>query len=82
VYEIAAPLFERVVIDLGERFGRGKTFVIEAEGASRINKYVQSAVLNGQALTSFRFPAKELLKGGTLKLKMGDKPNKEWGAGN
>ncbi|MDR3267933.1 MAG: glycoside hydrolase family 92 protein [Tannerella sp.] len=44
-----------------------------------MNKYVQSATLNGQALASFRFPAKELLKGGTLKLKMGDKPNKEWG---
>ena len=26
VYEIGSPLFERVVIDLGGRYGRGKTF--------------------------------------------------------
>ena len=62
VYEIASPLYEKVVvIDLGERFGRGQTFTIEAHNASRVNKYVQSAVLNGKS-QSFRFPASELLK--------------------
>jgi len=35
--------------------------------------------LNGKPLTSFKFPAKELLKGGKLILKMGNKPNKNWG---
>ena len=79
VYEIASPLFEKAVINLGERFGRGKTFVIEAEGVSRVNKYVQSAVLNGKTLSSFKFPAQELLKGGSLKLVMGPEPNKTWG---
>jgi predicted alpha-1,2-mannosidase len=79
IYEIGSPLFEKTVIDLGERFGRGKTFTIEAVGASRTNKYVQSAELNGRPLSSFKFPAKELLKGGTLKLKMGAEPNKTWG---
>lgn len=79
VYEIAGPLFEKAVIDLGERFGRGKTFTIEAKGASRTNKYVQSAMLNGKSLNSFKFPAKELLKGGSLVLEMGPEPNKEWG---
>ena len=61
---------KKVVIDLGERFGRGQTFTIEAHNASRVNKYVQSAVLNGnqlQRLSVFRLP--ELLKGGTLTLK-------------
>jgi predicted alpha-1,2-mannosidase len=79
VYEIASPLFEKTVIDLGERFGRGKTFTVEAEGASRTNCHVQSAELNGQPLSSFRFPAKELLRGGSLKLKMGAAPNTAWG---
>ncbi len=79
VYEIASPLFEKSVINLGERFGRGKTFTIEAEGASRTNKYVQSAELNGKPLQSFKFPATELLKGGSLKLKMGPEPNMKWG---
>lgn len=79
VYEIASPLFNKVMIDLGERFDRGKTFVIEARGTSRKNKYVQSASLNGKQLDSFKFSAKELLQGGTLMLEMGPEPNKAWG---
>lgn len=79
VYEIASPLYEKVVIDLGERFGRGKTFTIEAHNVSRSNKYVQSVLLNGKPLQSFRFPASELLKGGSLILEMGPEPNGAWG---
>jgi predicted alpha-1,2-mannosidase len=79
VYEIGSPLFERIEIDLGEQFGRGKTFVIEAKNASRLNKYVQSAKLNGTELKGFKFPASELLKGGNLELEMGSEPNTEWG---
>ena len=80
VYEIGSPLFERIEIDLGERFGRGKTFVIEAKNASRLNIYVQSATLNGEELNSFKFQVSELLKGGRLELVMGDEPNKNWGS--
>ncbi|WP_462317949.1 GH92 family glycosyl hydrolase, partial [Marinilabilia sp.] len=79
VYEIASPLYPRVEIDLGKRFGRGEKFVIEAGNVSRINKYVQSATLNGESLNRFQFPASELLKGGILKLEMGPEPNREWG---
>jgi putative alpha-1,2-mannosidase len=68
-----------VEIDLGQRFGRGKKFTIIAEGASRTNMYVQSAVLNGKVLKTFHFPAAELLKGGSLVLKMGTRPNMNWG---
>lgn len=78
-YEIASPMFEEVVIDLGKRYGRGEKFVIKAHNASRKNIYVQSAVLNGKELNSFSFPASELLKGGELILEMGPVPNKNWG---
>jgi len=74
-YEIASPLYEKVVIDLGGRYGRGDKFIIEAHGASAVNKYVQSATLNGEKLSSFRFPASELLKGGSLILEMGPEKN-------
>jgi predicted alpha-1,2-mannosidase len=79
VYEIGSPLFKKIEIDLGEQFGRGKKFTIIAEGASRKNMYVQSATLNGHSLNSFKFPASELLKGGSLILKMGPEPNMNWG---
>lgn len=79
VYEIASPLYEKVVINLGKRYNRGETFIIKAKNASRKNKYVQSAILNGKKLQHFYFPASELLKGGELILEMGSKPNKSWG---
>lgn len=79
VYEIGSPLFSNIEIDLGEKFGRGKKFTIIAKGASRRNMYVQRATLNGFILNSFKFPASELLKGGSLVLKMGPEPNKNWG---
>jgi predicted alpha-1,2-mannosidase len=79
VYEIGSPIFPKVVIDLGSQYGRGKSFTIEAKNVSRDNKYIQSATLNGKALQSFKFPASELLKGGSLILTMGAKPNEAWG---
>ena len=82
VYEIGSPIFEKIEIELGNRYGRGKKFIIEAQNASRLNKYVQSARLNGLPLNDFKFPATELLKGGKLELKMGPDPNKSWGTGS
>ena len=79
IYEIGSPLFEKVEIDLGQQFGRGEKFIITAKHASRKNKYVQSATLNGQELSDFKFPASELLKGGELILEMGAEPNMDWG---
>ena len=79
VYEIGSPLYEQIEIDLGNQYGRGSKFTITANNASRSNKYIQSAKLNGVELLDFKFPAKELLKGGSLELEMGPNPNMEWG---
>jgi predicted alpha-1,2-mannosidase len=82
VYEIGSPIFPKVTINLGSQYGRGKLFTIEAKNVSRNNKYIQSALLNGKTLDTFKFPASELLKGGELKLIMGAKPNEKWGVLN
>jgi len=79
LYEIGSPLYPKIEIELGQRFGRGQKFTIEAKGASRHNLYVQAAMLNGRPLQSFHFPAAELLKGGSLVLTMGPHPNEQWG---
>lgn len=79
VYEIASPLFQKIVINLGKKYNRGSKFEITAVNASRKNMFIQSARLNGTTLNSFSFPASELLKGGKLELIMGEKPNKNWG---
>lgn len=70
VYELASPLFEKITIHLDGRYGRGKDFVINAKGASKKAKFIKNARLNGQPLNGFTFPARELLKGGTLELEM------------
>ncbi len=82
IYEIGSPLYKKIEIDLGNQFGRGDKFIIEAKNGTRLNKYIQSATLNGQPLHDFKFPASELLKGGKLELEMGSVPNKNWGLGN
>jgi len=79
IYEIASPIYDKTVIDLREKWGRGKTFTIIARNNSRLNCYVQKATLNGKVLDTFWFPASELLKGGELVLEMGPKPNEKWG---
>ena len=81
VYEIASPLYEKITIDLGERYGRGKEFVIEARGVSKVNKFIQSATLNGKPLETFGFSASERLKGGELILEMVPNTNTKWGIG-
>lgn len=78
-YEIGSPRYPKAVIKLNKMYNRGTEFVIEAENASKDNKYIQSATLNGKPVESFRILQSDVLKGGKLKLVMGREPNKEWG---
>jgi len=82
IYELGSPLYQKVVIDLGQRFGRGSKLVIEAHHASRLNMYIQSVKLNGKPWNDFKIPAHELLKGGHLVLEMGPQPQPNFGLGN
>jgi predicted alpha-1,2-mannosidase len=76
VYSIGSPVFENVLIDLGN----GHTFEIEANNASPENKYIQSAILNGEPLDKPWISHEALIKGGRLVFEMGPKANMEWGA--
>jgi predicted alpha-1,2-mannosidase len=80
VYEIASPIFEKVTIQLDEDYYDGKEFIIEAKNTSAVNRYIQSATLNGAPLNSYWFYHSELVKGGRLVLQMGPEPNKSWAA--
>lgn len=79
IYEIGSPIFDKIEIDLGGRYGRGEAFTIEARNTSRKNIYVQNAKLNGKKLKNFWFLAEDLLRGGSLILEMGPEPNEKWG---
>jgi putative alpha-1,2-mannosidase len=76
VYTIGSPVFSKVSISLEN----GKKFTLVAHKSSVVNKYIQSAKMNGVVLKAPWFTHSELMAGGTLELEMGPKPNKLWGA--
>lgn len=76
VYNIGSPMFPSAKIHLSN----GKTFEIEAQGASDVNKYIQSAALNGKQWDKPWLTHDDLVKGGRLVLVMGDKANRKWGS--
>lgn len=79
VYEIGSPVFHKITIHLNPDYYRGKTFVIETEGNGPENYFIQKSEWNGKPFNQSCILHNELVKGGTLRLVMDQKPNKEWG---
>ena len=79
VYEIGSPIFDKVTIDLNKAYYPGGKFVIETSTNSATNTFIQSAKLNGATQNNSWFTHEDLIKGGTLSLKMGSRPNLGWG---
>jgi putative alpha-1,2-mannosidase len=76
VYDIGSPIFEETKLTLAG----GKVFTITAKNVSTVNKYIQSATLNGKPLNKPWFEHKDLVNGGTLVFDMGPRPNTAWGS--
>ena len=76
---ISSPLFNKITVQLDNKYYKGKEFTIEARNNSRKNIYIQSAKWNGKPLNKVRIPFKEMVAGGKLVLEMGPEPNKSWG---
>lgn len=75
-YNIGSPLFTHAKISLGN----GKIFEIVAKNASKDNKYIQSATLNGKEWNKPWFSHEDIKDGGKLVLVMDSHPNKSWGS--
>ncbi len=82
VYEIGSPRYPRTTILFNNKYKRGVKFIIEANHASKENKYIQSAKLNGKTIQDFKILQSEVFKGGILELEMSNKPNLKWGIVN
>ena len=78
-YEITSPIFDKITIQLDNKYYPGKEFIIQTKNNSPENIYIQSAELNGKPLNTYHFPHSELIKGGILEIELGPSPNKEWG---
>lgn len=75
-YVIGSPLFKKATLHLEN----GNTFKIEAKNNSDTNFYIQSAQLNGKKYSNNFLDFEAIQKGGKLEFKLGETPNKEWGA--
>ena len=76
VFNIGSPVFTDVTVKLQNN----KTFRVIARNSSRENKYVQSAILNGNEWNKPWFTWDEIKNGGELVLEMDSRPNYNWGA--
>lgn len=69
-YILGAPQIAKVVLTLPDN----KTFLIEAKGLSKENKYVKSVTLNGEAVEGLSIHHNDIMKGGTLVFTMTNQP--------
>ncbi|WP_285010801.1 GH92 family glycosyl hydrolase [Pedobacter faecalis] len=74
-YVFGSPAFKKITITLENN----KKFVIEAADNSPENVYISNATLNGQTYTKNFITHQDLIKGGTLKFEMSNKPNTQRG---
>ena len=81
-YEIFTPLFDKVTLRVDPMYGTNRTFVVIAHGNGPGERYIQSATLNGKPIDRCWLDHKEIVAGGTLELKLGPAPNKNWGLEN
>ncbi len=73
-YQITSPVFEKIEINLDEKYYPGKKFTIIAHNNSKENIYIKSIKLNGKPLDRFWISHEEIVNGGKLELEMtGDK---------
>jgi predicted alpha-1,2-mannosidase len=78
IYVIGTPLFKEATIRLDSPYKEGK-FTIRANNVSTVNKYIQSASLNGRPMSKTWLSHEEIINGGTLIFEMGSEPNRQWG---
>ncbi|MES2393817.1 MAG: glycoside hydrolase family 92 protein, partial [Acidobacteriota bacterium] len=78
-YLVGTPSYPEVDLKLGG--GKVLRVIADHLDAEHLNRYVQSATLNGKPLTASWFRHSEISDGGTLRFEMGSAPT-EWGKGN
>ena len=70
---IAGPLFNKITIQLNQKYYPGKQFVIETTNNSDQHPYIQTMQLNGKALHQPFISFADITRGGKLLVNMGDK---------
>ena len=79
IYIIGSPVFEEAILSLNAPYKKGE-FKIRANNVSKLNKYIQSATLNGKPHNKTWISHEDIINGGTLIFEMGPEPNHSWGS--
>ena len=69
-YALSSPIFERIEIALPG----GRSFVVKSPGASKVNKYIRSARLNGEQLVRPFIMHEQIVQGGVLEFELTSRP--------
>lgn len=69
-FALGSPVFDKITIQLNNRYYKGKEFVIEAKNNSKENVYVQQYRLNGEVYPATRIPFETITAGGRLEMDM------------
>ncbi|MDB5211442.1 MAG: glycoside hydrolase family 92 protein, partial [Sediminibacterium sp.] len=75
-YVIGSPLFNKATINLSN----GKKFTVESINNGPGNIYVQHIEFNGKKYSKTYIQHSDIVKGGRMKITMGNKPNYQYGA--
>ncbi|MCU4166056.1 GH92 family glycosyl hydrolase [Carboxylicivirga caseinilyticus] len=73
--ELGSPIFDKVIIQLNQKYYPGKELIIETSNNSAQNAYISKATWKGTKLMNWSILQSELVKGGTLHLEMSDHPD-------
>lgn len=74
-YELGSPIFDKVTIKLDNEYYEGKEIVLDVKNNSPENVYIQSISINGNRVNDIQLKHKDLVKGCTIQLVMGNQPN-------
>ena len=74
IWILTSPVFPEVSFRLDPKYTRGGRFTVRAKGASKVNRYIREAKLNGQALDRLWLTTEEVRAGGVLEFTMGTEP--------
>ncbi|MBA5629944.1 GH92 family glycosyl hydrolase [Moheibacter lacus] len=73
-YVIGAPLFKKAILELEN----GNYFVIQADGNSAENRYINKTWFNGKKYEKNYMNYQDIVNGGIFYVEMKDEPNKNW----
>lgn len=74
-FQVASPLFDRIVIKLNKDYYTGDEFVIETADNLPENLYIKSLELNGKPVGTVQLPFADVVRGGKLKVTLSAEPN-------